>query len=196
MEEIMKNQFTSALLTVVLFASALLNLSCNTTQKGNASPINTTSANNTSVNSAQNSPPSVLTDCSGDPTGKKDKIKKGVGDNIKKDKNLDPQYNAKKFDFEPVIESSGDATLYIWGSVYTSVADLDNLNKTYKDYMKKGCVTKVAFNSAPGAPASILPFEFNICEHPNQICSNGICAENCAKKEENVNSNNRTNSNK
>lgn len=190
----MKNQFTAGFLTVVLFTAALLNLSCSTTQKGDASPVNTTSANNASVNPTQSSPTPVTADCSDGTTSKKEKIKKGVKENIDKNEYLRWQRDAKKFDFDVMVDGN-NVTLHFWGKVYTSSKDLDNLNKTYKDYFNKGCVTNIVFKSAASTATTAIPFEFEICEYPNGICDNGTCDPRCARQE-NGNTNNKPNSNK
>ena len=197
----MKKQLSITLLTIVSLAAVLLNLSCGGVPQNNTAVSNAANGSaapsNTAANStAQSSPTPVVTDCSGDASGKQKIIKDGIEDNIKKDGKLYSQYTAKKFGFEPVMDANGDAALYIWGSIFTSGKDLDNLNKTYKDFVKKGCVTKVAFTSAPAKIADVSTLEFNLCEAPNQICPDGTCREVCVKKDANTNTNMNSNSNK
>ncbi len=126
---------------------------------------------------------------------KKQKIKDGVTAKIRANSKLDYQYVANKFYFDPVIEANDEATLYIWGNIYTSANDVDDLNKTYKDFVKRGCVSKVVFTSPPTTTATGEKFEFNVCEAPNQICSDGSCREVCLRKDVNSNSNTNTNFN-
>lgn len=192
----MKKQLSITLLAIVILAAVLLNLSCGGTSPNNTSVSNVANGNAAPGTTAQSSQTFADPDCSGDATGKQKKIKDGIKDNIKKDGKLESQHMAKNFDFEPVVDAKGDATLYIWGNIFTARNDLDNLNKTYKDFVKKGCVTKVIFTSAPTMPASAAGFSFSSCEAPNQICSDGSCQEVCVKQNENTNNNMNSKSNK
>jgi len=192
----MKKQLSITLLTIVSLAAVLLNLSCSGTPQNNTAVNNAANGTAAPSNMAQSSQTFADPDCSGDAPAKQKKIKDGIKDNIKKDGKLESQHMAKNFDFEPVLDANGDATLYIWGNIFTSRNDLDNLNKTYRDFVKKGCVTKVAFTSAPTMSASAAAFYFTLCEAPNQICPDGTCQEYCVRMDGNVNANMNTNSNK
>ena len=178
----MRNRVNTRILTAVLLAVFLVSLSCNDASQNKPSPnlTNNTAANNT----AQNSPTPVTADCSGDEPTKLKKIKDGVRNNIKKDSKLESQYANKRFEIESQVKSTGsdDAILYIWGKVYTSANDLNELNKTYKDFMKKGCVTNVIFGPPPPVPANPArqpDFEYELCEAPNKICGDGSCQSVC-----------------
>jgi hypothetical protein len=192
----MKKQLSITLLTIVSLAAVLLNLSCGGTQQNNIAGSNAVNSNVTPGNTAQSNRTNVTADCSGDTPAKQKKIKDGIRDNIKNQKKLDYQYVAKKFDFEPVVGTNGDATLYIWGSVLTAANDVDDLNKTYKDFMKRGCVVKVLFTSPPERLTTEARFNFTLCEAPNQICPDGTCQEVCNRKDGNDNTNMNSNSNK
>jgi hypothetical protein len=189
----MKKQTGIFLLAVVLLGSLLLNPSCDSTTKNNS---NSNSASNNSAQSNTNQSVATAPDCSGNGNIKKQKIKDGVTLKIRGNPKLDPQYRANNFYFDPVIEANDEATLYIWGKIYTSANDVDDLNKTYKDFMKRGCVSKVVFTSPPTTTAVSNRFEFNICEAPNQICSDGSCREVCTIiKDDNTNTNSNTKAN-
>jgi hypothetical protein len=154
----MKKQLCITLLAIVSLAVVMLNMSCGETQQTY-----------------------VAADCSGDPPTKQKKIKDKIKDKIKNMRKLDYQYANNKFNFEPVIEANGEATLYLWGSIFTSANDLEEVAETYEDVFKKGCVSKVVFTSPPAMSASAARLDFAVCEAPNQICPDGTCREECVR---------------
>ncbi|MDQ6785209.1 MAG: hypothetical protein M3033_00120 [Acidobacteriota bacterium] len=215
----MKKQLIITALLIVLLAAVLINLSCNgtTTPTNNTTVNNNDSIANKDSNSAQNNTEeSILVstnpDCSGNETEKHDKIKNGVEYNIRQHTNLKNQYDmANNFHFEPVVETNGDAALYIWGKIYiTSHKDMDDFHKTFKYYRKQGCVKRIVFGPPPTIPLAtpdsnnkILSagFEIVACEDPNHLCSDGSCKEDCngnvsiSNTNVNMRSNTNTNSN-
>jgi hypothetical protein len=188
----MKKLLSITLLAIFSLASVLLNLSCNGTPQNNGGTLQNNTVGSNAVNgnavpdnTDQFTKTSVAEVCSGSPSEKQGKIRAKIKENIEGDDRLNYQYE-KRFDFEPVMETNGDATLYIWGSIfiYDPKQDLDNLHKKYKDYFKKGCVAKVVFTPPPTPPPGVTTtilrnFEYTtLCEAPNQICY-GICQPDC-----------------
>lgn len=191
----MKKLLSITFLTIVSLASVLLNLSCNGTPQNNGGTLQTNTANTNAVNgntapdnTDRASTASVADVCSGNPSEKKEKIKRKIKENIEGDDKLSYQYK-KRFDFEPVMDTNGDATLYIWGSIFIQNKndDFDNLHKKYKDYVKRQCVVKVVYTSppTPGISTTTLQnFEYTtLCEYPNQICPpEGTCQQDCDRR--------------
>ena len=188
----MKNRLVKIAFANILLAAVLMSLSCADVPQ-NKTAINTPSNNTVVQNTNKPESTDILeVDCSGDAPVKKQKIKDGIKSNIDKDNDLKYQLK-KRFDFEPVVDSTGDAVLYIWGNVFTSAKNLNQLNKTYESFVKKGCVTKVVFDKAPGMQTLNGGFEFELCEAPLQICPDGTCQQTCISLADNENP--KTNSN-
>lgn len=191
----MKHRLIAKIFAVISLAAVIASLSCTDAPQNNtANKINTAGNDvggnsNTETGSSANDP-----DCSGDASVKQKKIKDGVKANIDKKDPLKYQY-PNNFEYEPVMGANDDATLYIWGKILTSRQDLDELNKTYKGFIKKGCVTKVVFAPAPNVKATASGFDFELCESPHQVCSNGTCQQTCPKIDANTNTNTNTNIN-
>jgi hypothetical protein len=184
-------------LTIVSLAAVLLNLSCAGTPPNNTVKSNTVNGNAAPSNTDQSNETFADVEWPEDATGKKDKINREVKEKINSEKNLRYQHNENKknFYFEPVVDAKGVATLYIWGSIFTSSKDLNKLNETFKDVMKRKCVEKVVFTSPPDMLERAASFEFLLCEAPNQICSDGSCREYCDRKDVNANTNMNSNTN-
>ena len=202
----MKKQSSITLFTIIAFAAALLSLSCGgaatNTAKSNAVNNNVAPSNTDEITEA-----SIDEICSDNTSQKPGKIKEKLKDEIKGDKKLNYQHEScesgcshEKFFLDPVMETNGDVTLYIWGSIYIKDPndDLDNLHKKYKKFLKRGCVTKVVYAPPPGvSPALLRHFQYTaLCEAPNQICADGSCREVCDLMHGNVNTSTNSNSNK
>lgn len=192
----MKNTLIKIALTNVLLTAVLVSLSC-TDVPQNKTVVNSPANNSVAQKNTNQNDAGILTqDCSGDPPVRQKKIKDGIKASIDKENDLKYQLK-KRFDFEPIVDStSGDAVLYIWGNVYTDAKGLNKLNNTYEGYVKKGCVTKVVFDKAPTVETLNSGFQFDLCESPNQVCSNGTCQETCSKEIDDKNTNADSNANK
>lgn len=191
----MKKKLSNIALAGILLVSVLASLSC-TDVPQNKAVVNAPANNSVVQNNFNKTEPGISdADCSGDPTVKKKKIKDGIGAKINGYSGLKDQLK-KRFDFEPVVDSNGDAVLYIWGDVFTSAGNLDQLNKSYESYVKKGCVIQIVFDKAPGAKELNGGFKFDLCEAPNQVCSDGSCQQACPKEIDNENKNANSNTNK
>ncbi len=179
----MKKQLSISVLTIVSLTAVLLSLSCGGTSQSNTVRSNAVNGNPATSNIDQSTETFVSADCSGNAAAKKDKIKREVEAKINNEEKLRYQHNQNKknFYFEPVVDSNGIATLYIWGFIFTSSRDRNKLNETFKDVMKKECVEKVVFTSPPSILESVASFEFVLCEHPNRICDDGSCREDCVR---------------
>lgn len=192
----MKNRLTAITFAAILFAAVLLSLSCKDTSQNNT--MSNTTANNTVANVNQNnsvqnseSVSTLAFDCNGTNEQKITKVNAKMLQNIQGDLDLQKQYSNGKFNFN-VAENSGNVVLYIWGRVHTEKEDkVDDLNKTFKKFVKKGCVAKVIFGEpAKDKATTSQGFEYSLCEYPNEVCSNGECRLGCLVKiEDNTNAN-------
>lgn len=187
----MKNTLVKISLANVLVAAVLLSLSCSDVPQ-NKTVVNTPANNTIAVNNEKPANDILTENCDGD---KKQKVKDGMTAKINSYDGLKYQLK-KRFDFEPVVQSNGDVVLYIWGNVFTDAKNLPQLNKTYEGFVKKGCVTKVVFDKAPEKTELNPGFDYELCEDPNQVCSNGTCQQNCPKETDNENANTNSNASK
>ncbi len=198
----MKNRLTAITSAIILFAAVLISLSCKDVPQNNTTSnttANNTVANVNQNNSVQNSESdSALTlDCRETNPRRRQEVFDKIEENIGNNTILQYQYEYGKFDFD-VVDSGGDLVVYFWGRVYTKKEDkVDDLNKTFKKLVKNGCVSKVVFSEPANAKATALPgFEYNLCESPNEVCSDGVCRNGCKKKEDDGNTNTNTNANR
>ncbi len=186
----MKKLLSITFLTIISLAAVLLNMSCKETPQNNNGTLRSLSAGSSAVkgdaapiSADQSADPVVTNACDDSSPNRLSNIKNEIENNFKGDSRLGYQYE-KSFDFEPVSVNKDNATLYVWGSVYTNPKypnDLNNLTEKYKDYLKSKCVTKVVFTPPPGATTTLLKnFEYTtLCEYPNGICSDGTCRQGC-----------------
>ncbi len=173
----MKNDLLKFSLTNILLAVCLFMMSCGEAAQ-NKPPANN-AANNAANNTvAQNNTNETVPDekCDGD---KVKTVQDGMEAKINAKNILKYQYK-KNFDFKPVADANNNVTVYIWGKLYTDKKELDELNKTYKGFLKKGCIANVIFDQEPNTKSQAAPgFEYGLCEAPNQVCSDGTCQQNC-----------------
>lgn len=176
----MKNNLLKFSLINILLAGVLFMMSCGEKPQNKPpvpAPANN-AANNTSNNTAalnntnQNEPDEK---CDGD---KVTLVKNGMEAKINAKNNLKYQYKTN-FDFKPVADANNNVTVYIWGKFFTDKKELDELNKTYKGFVKKGCIERVIFDQEPTIKTLDPGFEYSLCEAPNQVCSDGTCQQNC-----------------
>ena len=178
----MKKQLSIIALTIILFATVLIIMSCSGTPPTANNTAGNTNSNNTNVNSNSASsriPP--VEDCTPEPsaTTKPLKIKKGFMENMNREPYLVNQ-NSRNFDFR-LDDDSGEVIMYIWGKVFISRGKLvlDDFNQTFKGFMKQGCVKKIVFGRPAGSlttTVSATDFTYEACEYPNELCANGTCA--------------------
>ncbi len=176
----MKNRLTAITLATILFAAVLMSLSCqDASQNTNNTMANNTAMNANQSNSDQNSDSdsTLGEDCTGkNVEARKRKVFGKIEGNIKGNPFLDKQYSNNRFDFDVVVNNE-DLVVYFWGVVLTKKEDkVDDLNRTFKKFVKNGCVSKVVFGEPPNDRATVLRgFEYELCESPNEVCSNGTC---------------------
>lgn len=173
----MKNHLFKFSLINVLLAAALFMMSCAETAP-NKPPANNASnnasnsaANNTVQNNTNQTEPDE--NCDGD---KVTLVTQGMEAKINAKNNLKYQYKTN-FDFKAVADANNNVTVYIWGKFFTDKRELDELNKTYKGFVKRGCIAKVIFDQEPTIKTLDPGFEYSLCEAPNKVCSDGSCRE-------------------
>ncbi|MDQ2746293.1 MAG: hypothetical protein M3T96_03430 [Acidobacteriota bacterium] len=177
----MKNRLIANVIAIFLGAAVLISLSCKHIPQNTSN----TATNANQSGSTQNGEyvSALGEDCSGNNDDKIKKVKRRMGKKIGGSSILNPQYKedgSGNFDFN-VLDVNGDVVLYVWGFVYTEPENnVDELNKIFKGFVKKGCVAKVVFGeSSDDTTIRSRGFEYNLCEYPNEVCSNGICSSNC-----------------
>ena len=167
----MKNQSIRITGAIVLFGAMLLSLACPGGPQDNTK------------NSEQTTEPETeLADdtCTVGTTSEKiTKLKNKIKNNIDGNTALKNQFDNSDFTFDVAEDSYGNIVLNVSGKLSGDGKILEDLNKTFKSYLKKSCVVKVTFAES-GSPASAVSrFEWGLCEEPMVPC-NGECKTSCA----------------